>query len=72
MSTAICHTSGCENEGVPIDVGNLTVEDPWGGPPMTAAVSCGPCGQPITDVTDGDPDPAPPEIDNTLPGVEAA
>jgi hypothetical protein len=68
MSIATCHTAGCENDGVPIDVGDLTIEGMFGEPPTTASVSCGPCGQPITDVTED----APPDVpDNTLPGVEA-
>lgn len=37
-ATVICHTPGCENEGIPIQV--LYVE----------VVLCGPCGQQITDI----------------------
>jgi hypothetical protein len=60
MSFATCHTPDCENEGLPIDVGNLTVIDDSTGEPaldgdgntMQMAVVCGPCGQPITDITE--------------------
>jgi hypothetical protein len=53
MSYAICHTDGCENSGVPIDVGDLTYTD--GDQTYTMGVNCGPCGQPITDVVDKAP-----------------
>lgn len=42
---ATCHTPGCGNNGVPIEVG---WDDAWGPGPN---VSCGVCGEPITDVT---------------------
>lgn len=47
---ATCHTEGCENNGEPIDVGDLTytTED---GDQATSVVQCGVCGQPIDDVT---------------------
>lgn len=37
-----CHTDGCENSGVPID---LVV------PESTESFSCGPCATQITDAT---------------------
>jgi hypothetical protein len=45
---ATCHTSGCGNAEVPIDVGDLTYE--MDGETYTSSVQCGVCGQPITDV----------------------
>ncbi len=41
-----CHTPGCANEGIPIEL------------PCAGAVQCGPCGQVIADVADP---PEPPE-----------
>ena len=41
---AICHVSGCDNAGVPVRV----PDDP-------GLVICGPCGHPITDLTDTPP-----------------
>lgn len=50
--TATCHTPRCENADIPIVVG----WDPeWGSTP---SVTCGVCGEPITDLpertSDGD------------------
>jgi hypothetical protein len=42
--TAICHTISCENHGLPIEVAYPSADDP-------AYIVCGPCGQPITDIT---------------------
>ena len=42
---AICHTEGCGNGRVPIPV-----------PDDAGTVVCGPCGQPITDLTDTSPE----------------
>ncbi|HEY7487131.1 MAG TPA: hypothetical protein VH912_21930 [Streptosporangiaceae bacterium] len=54
MSTVTCHTEGCDNNGVPLQL-DLTVYDPDTGQPAgtTSTVICGPCGQPITDIQDG-------------------
>jgi hypothetical protein len=51
---ATCHTDGCGNNGIPIDVGDLTYTDDETGQtyPMTAV--CGVCGQPIDDLTEPD------------------
>lgn len=43
--TATCHTTGCMNADVPIVMG---YSDEFG---MPADVYCGPCGQPIEDIT---------------------
>ena len=48
---ATCETTGCENHGVPIPI-----PDDYG------TVTCGPCGQPITDLTD-----TPPELPTEVP-----
>jgi hypothetical protein len=50
MSTVTCHTEGCENEDIPLEM-QLTWTDPDTGDTYTVgSVSCGPCGQPITDI----------------------
>lgn len=43
----VCHTAECVNEGAPIEL-----VMPQGG-----AAMCGPCGQPISDVTHVGPAP---------------
>lgn len=48
---ATCHTPTCENQGVPI----LVPED-------AETVVCGPCGQPITDLST-----TPPELPTEVP-----
>lgn len=51
MATVTCHTPECVNAGVPIDL-ELTSVDPETGETVTAtSVQCGPCGQPITDIS---------------------
>jgi hypothetical protein len=47
MAVLVCHTEGCENNGVPIE---MDITDPDTGLPPSA-VACGACMQPITDVT---------------------
>ena len=54
MSYATCHTSGCENADITLDVGELTSTDER-GETTTSAVQCGVCGQIISDVTDDAP-----------------
>ena len=44
--TATCHTEDCMNADQPIDVGDLLDLDGQ----LITDVSCGPCGQPITDL----------------------
>ena len=48
---ATCHTMGCENAAVPIPI-----------PEAPGTVVCGPCGQPITDLSD-----TPPELPKEVP-----
>ena len=47
MAKLTCHTTGCSNAGIPID---LDIVDPETGQPVDVVV-CGACGQSITDVT---------------------
>lgn len=62
MAWATCHTPGCGNAGIPIDV-DTEIETEDGGT-ITVGVQCGVCGQPITDVADDHPDPdADPDAD---------
>lgn len=50
MSIATCHTEGCGNAGIPIEV-ELTATDPVTGETYTVgSVVCGACGQQITDI----------------------
>lgn len=49
-ATATCHTEDCANAGIAIDVGTLTYEDPFTGELVAVDVSCGVCGEPITDI----------------------
>jgi hypothetical protein len=52
MAKVTCHTEGCGNADLAIDL-DLTTHDDDGNPSGTAdAVACGVCGQPITDITD--------------------
>lgn len=58
MSVVTCHTDGCLNAGVGIET-DLTYPDPDTGQRETIThVVCGPCGQPITDITAQDTPPA--------------
>lgn len=45
--TATCHTSGCTNEGIALEV--IAVVTGPDGNPITPNIQCGVCGQPITD-----------------------
>ena len=51
MVYATCRTDGCLNALIPIDIQE-----------GAATVVCGPCGQPITDLTD-----TPPELPTEVP-----
>jgi hypothetical protein len=50
MVTITCHTSGCENDGEPIDVEVYDVDPVTGEQLPPTTFMCGPCGQEITDV----------------------
>jgi hypothetical protein len=49
MATATCHTAGCVNAEIPIDVGEQRA-DPDTGELLVWYVVCGACSQPISDV----------------------
>lgn len=52
MATVTCRTPDCGNEGIPLEM-NLTLE--MDGEVITIdTVQCGVCGQPITDIEQGD------------------
>lgn len=46
MPAAICHTPGCTNAGVAVEV-PATALDADGRPAPITSVVCGPCGNPI-------------------------
>lgn len=48
MVQAICHTAGCDNEGVPIVIDVPLIE---GYDPLDSNIQCGPCGEPIDDIS---------------------
>jgi hypothetical protein len=48
-----CHTEGCRNGGIPVDVG--TLESVVDGETVTSTVQCGACGQPVEDLSAEDP-----------------
>lgn len=49
MATVTCHTEGCGNEGIALDL-ELTYTDDEGTTQTVDSVFCGVCSQPITDV----------------------
>ena len=52
---ATCRTDGCGSNGIAIDVGNLDFHDDVTGETIRSSVTCGPCGQTITDISDSAP-----------------
>jgi hypothetical protein len=57
MATVTCHTQGCGNAEIPIDVPHPRAWDEasedFTGPPVEPwTIVCGPCGQPIQDVAE--------------------
>jgi hypothetical protein len=53
---ATCRTADCANNGIGIDVGDLTWTDEETGEQHTIEnVACGPCRQPITELTEAEP-----------------
>jgi hypothetical protein len=54
METCTCHTDGCENNGIPIEM-LLTYEDDAGNTLRVDSVVCGACGQTITDIVESEP-----------------
>ena len=55
MAIATCGTAGCGNEGIPIEVGELTTTVPGTDEVITSSVCCGVCGQTITDIEESSP-----------------
>lgn len=49
MTLVTCHTAGCENSGISIDM-NLEYVGPDGQTTYVSGVICGVCGQDITDI----------------------
>jgi len=50
MATVMCHTEGCGNADHPIEI-NLEYTDDETGDTLTVdSVTCGVCGQTITDI----------------------
>jgi hypothetical protein len=57
MATVTCRTEGCENNGIPLNVAHpMKIDDNTGEPTDQPVdpwqLSCGPCGQPITDISE--------------------
>ena len=52
MTTATCHTEGCGNEGIGLDVTTEWTDDD-GATQTVSLVVCGVCGQEITDLGTG-------------------
>lgn len=53
MSVVTCHTEGCENADIPIEMALSYVDFDTGETVTVDAVACGACGQPITDIKEG-------------------
>lgn len=51
MAIVTCHTEDCGNAGHPIDLNLEYVDDETGETGTITTVSCGVCGQPITDIS---------------------
>ena len=49
--TVTCHTAGCENAGVPIEVESESTDPATGEVTTVGAFVCGPCGYAITDIS---------------------
>lgn len=49
MAILVCHTEGCPNEGVEIEL-DLTFTDENGDEQTVSGVTCGGCSQPISDI----------------------
>lgn len=54
MTNVTCHTDGCPNAGIPLDV-QLSWTDDDGETHETTDIVCGPCGNPITDIESREP-----------------
>lgn len=56
MATVTCHTEDCPNAGIPIDATTTWVDEDGVTHPVDFVV-CGPCGQPIDDITETEATP---------------
>ena len=76
MNTVTCHTPDCENADIGIELELSWVNFDTGETEWVTGVSCGACGEPITDIDpplpDPEPEPDPDVPDNTLPEPESA
>jgi hypothetical protein len=55
VNTVTCHTEGCTNSGIPIEMQlSFDVVDEWGetSTVTVGSVQCGVCGQQITDISE--------------------
>lgn len=50
MATVTCHTEGCGNAGVPIELDLTFYNDETGETEVAGAVACGACSTPIEDI----------------------
>jgi hypothetical protein len=50
MRTVTCHTEGCFNNGIPIELDLVAVDEETGQSSPVDGVTCGMCRQPITDI----------------------
>lgn len=50
MSLVTCHTEGCPNAEIPIELATSFVDEETGETVRVGSVTCGACGQPITDI----------------------
>jgi hypothetical protein len=53
MATVTCRTEGCINKDEPIEKDLDRIDDD--GNPYQLPMTCGPCGQPITDIVTAAP-----------------
>lgn len=70
-STVTCHTGGCSNAGIPLDLYLSWVNEDTGETEWVSAVTCGVCGQEIRDIRPPLPGTEPPDRpDQGLPGPQ--
>ena len=70
VETVVCHTQGCGNAGIPLEMGLSWPNEETGETEYVGAVYCGVCGKEIRDVRPPLPGTEPPEPDrpdNELP-----
>lgn len=52
MSIVTCHSPGCGNDGIPIELSLASADPETGVPIEVSVVMCGGCGEQITDIAD--------------------